>query len=119
MSDMIERFQNMLDGGQDSAMLRFSLGNALATDGQLEAAVPHLQRALDLDGGYSAAWKLLAKTLVELERPESALSTCERGIRVATEKGDLQAAKEMEVYAKRARKQQAATDGPADGTGGA
>ncbi|WP_018138937.1 MULTISPECIES: tetratricopeptide repeat protein [unclassified Thioalkalivibrio] len=105
MSDMIERFQNMLDGGQDSAMLRFSLGNALATDGQKEAAIPHLERALELDGGYSAAWKLLAKTLVDLERPQAALSTCERGIAIATEKGDLQAAKEMEVYAKRARKQ--------------
>ncbi|WP_038052967.1 tetratricopeptide repeat protein [Thioalkalivibrio sp. ALJ1] len=117
MSDMIERFQNMLDGGQDSAMLRFSLGNALATDGQLEAAVPHLERALELDGGYSAAWKLLAKTLVELERPEAALSTCERGIRVATEKGDLQAAKEMEVYARRARKQQASQGDTARGPG--
>ncbi|WP_018864634.1 MULTISPECIES: tetratricopeptide repeat protein [Thioalkalivibrio] len=105
MSDMIERFQNMLDGGQDSAMLRFSLGNALATDGQKEAAIPHLERALELDGGYSAAWKLLAKTLVDLERPQAALSTCERGMAIATEKGDLQAVKEMEVYAKRARKQ--------------
>ncbi|ADC72755.1 TPR repeat-containing protein [Thioalkalivibrio sp. K90mix] len=105
MSDMIERFQNMLDGGQDSAMLRFSLGNALATDGQKEAAIPHLERALELDGGYSAAWKLLAKTLVDLERSQAALSACERGIAIATEKGDLQAAKEMEVYAKRARKQ--------------
>lgn len=111
MSDMIERFQNMLDGGQDSAMLRFSLGNALATDGQKEAAIPHLERALELDGGYSAAWKLLAKTLVDLERPQAALSTCERGIAIATEKGDLQAAKEMEVYAKRARKQMDAGGG--------
>jgi len=115
MADMIERFQNMLDGGQDSAMLRFSLGNALATDGQLEAAVPHLERALELDGGYSAAWKLLAKTLVELERPEAALSACERGIAVARDKGDLQAAKEMEVYARRARKQQAAGNGSGHG----
>ncbi|WP_017925217.1 tetratricopeptide repeat protein [Thioalkalivibrio sp. HL-Eb18] len=111
MSDMIERFQNMLDGGQDSAMLRFSLGNALATDGQKEAAIPHLERALELDGGYSAAWKLLAKTLVDLERPQAALSTCERGIAIATDKGDLQAAKEMEVYAKRARKQLDAGEG--------
>ncbi|OOC11156.1 MULTISPECIES: tetratricopeptide repeat protein [Thioalkalivibrio] len=104
MSQMVERFQNMLDGGEDSAMLRFSLGNALVTDGQQEAAVEHLERALELDEGYSAAWKLLAKTLVALERPQRALEVCERGMAIAEEKGDLQAVKEMEVSAKRARR---------------
>lgn len=104
MADMISRFESMLEAGQDSPMLRLSLANALVAAGRATDAIPHLERALELDSGYSAAWKLLGKTLLDTGEPARALDTCERGIAVAREKGDIQAAKEMEVFARRARK---------------
>ncbi|AGA32129.1 TPR repeat protein [Thioalkalivibrio nitratireducens DSM 14787] len=105
MADMISRFQTLLESGQDSPMLRLSLGNALIAAGRHAEAVGHLERALDQDPGYSAAWKRLGWTLLETGAAARALEVCERGIEVARGRGDLQAAKEMEVFARRARKQ--------------
>lgn len=113
MADMIGRFQAMLESGQDSAMLRLSLANALVAAGRSAEAIPHLERALDQDPDYSAAWKLLGKTLLAAGETRRALETCERGIVVARDKGDLQAAKEMEVFARRARRE---LDPPAGGS---
>ncbi|MBS0002416.1 MAG: tetratricopeptide repeat protein [Thioalkalivibrio sp.] len=105
MADMIPRFEAMLEAGQDSPMLRLSLANALVAAGRNADAVPHLERALEQDAGYSAAWKLLGRSLLEAGEPARAVEVCERGAAVARDKGDLQAAKEMEVFARRARKQ--------------
>lgn len=105
MADMIARFEAMLEGGQDSPMLRLSLGNALVAAGRSGEAVTHLEQAVAQDPTYSAAWKLLSRQLLAIGEPARALQACERGIAVARERGDLQAAKEMEVFARRARKQ--------------
>lgn len=105
MADRIQSFKTMLESGQDSPMLRLSLANALIEDGQIEAAIAHLEHAVAQDPQYSAAWKLLGKQLLAIGAPGRALEVCEQGIAVARAKGDLQAAKEMEVFARRARKQ--------------
>lgn len=104
MTDMITRFEAMLAAGQDAPMLRLSLASALAAAGRTADAIPHLERALELDPGYSAAWKLLGRNLLDAGEAARAIEVCERGIVVAREKGDMQAVKEMEVFAKRARK---------------
>ncbi|HSP01576.1 MAG TPA: tetratricopeptide repeat protein [Thioalkalivibrio sp.] len=102
---MIERFQSMLDAGQDNAMLRFSLGNALLADGRADEAVPHLRAAVGHDPKYSAAWKMLGKALAECGDQAAAIEAFDQGIAVAEEKGDKQAAKEMSVFRRRAHKQ--------------
>jgi len=102
---MISRFEAMLQAGQDSPMLRLSLANAMVAAGRSTDAILHLERALEQDPGYSAAWKLLGRILLDTGEPVRAIDACERGISVAREKGDIQAAKEMEVFARRARKQ--------------
>jgi predicted Zn-dependent protease len=110
MADMTARFEAMLESGQDSPMLRLSLGSALVAAGRIDDAIPHLEQAVAQDPTYSAAWKLLCKSLLAAGAPSRALQACERGIAVAGAKGDLQAAREMEVFAKRARKQLEAPD---------
>jgi hypothetical protein len=57
-----------------------------------------------LDPTYSAAWKLYGKALAAASRFEDAVAAYDRGIAAAEEKGDLQAAKEMRVFRKRAAK---------------
>ncbi len=98
---MVETFEKMLAGGQDSALLRFSLGNACLKEGQIDKALMHLARAVEQDPGYSAAWKAYGKTLAEVGRLQEAIEVYGRGIAVAEGKGDLQAAKEMRVFQKR------------------
>jgi len=63
-----------------------------------------LRRAVELDPGYTAAWKLLGRALVEAGKPQDALAAYREGIAVAQRKGDKQAGKEMQVFARRIEK---------------
>ncbi len=101
---MTENLEALLAKGQDNAMLRFGLGNAYLSAGDMARAAEHLRMALTHDPGYSAAWKLLGKALTELQRPAEAASTYRKGIEAADAKGDKQAAKEMTVFLSRLEK---------------
>ena len=102
---IITSFEKMLAAGKDSALLRFSLGNEYLKAGDFAAAARHLEQAVNADPEYSAAWKLLGKSLVESGRLPEALQAYNQGIAVADKRGDKQAAKEMMVFAKRIEKQ--------------
>ena len=108
MNPRIESLEKMLGGPRDGALLRFSLGNEYLKAGDPAKAANCFQNAVDRDSGYSAAWKALGKALGESGDAVGALSAYERGIAVAETKGDIQAAKEMTVFAKRLRKAGAA-----------
>jgi tetratricopeptide (TPR) repeat protein len=101
---MIENFEAMLARGQDSALLRYGLGNEYLKLEQHEKAVLHLAEAVRLDPGHSAAWKLYGKALAGAGRQAEAIAAFDRGIETAERKGDVQAAKEMRVFRKRAEK---------------
>ena len=100
MNKQAENFEKLLAQGQDSALLRYSLGNAyLDSDPKLSAA--HLEKALDFDNTYSAAWKLLGKARTSIGDTAGAVAAYQSGIAAAEEKGDIQAMKEMRVFLKR------------------
>ena len=104
MTPAIENFEKMLAAGKDNGLLRFSLGNAYLGAGEAARAVPHLQRAVAQDPQYSAAWKLLGRALNESGNAHDALAAYRQGIEVAQARGDVQAAKEMTVFARRIEK---------------
>ena len=101
MSNLVERLEGLLAAGQDNALLRFGLGQALLKDGRADDAARHLAAALEQDAGYSAAWKLLGKALADSGRPGDAAAAYREGIAAATTRGDRQAAREMEVFLNR------------------
>jgi len=94
----------MLQSGQDNAVLRFGLGQAYIKEKQYDQAVTNLQHATRHDPNYSAAWKLLGKAYAELHDTDNAIASYQSGIDVAMQKGDKQAAKEMQVFLKRLSK---------------
>ena len=102
----IAALEKLLERGQDTAMLRFSLANACLRQGDAKRAREHVARAVEMDADYSAAWKLYGKVLVDLNRPEEAVRVYQQGIDVARERGDKQAEKEMQVFLRRLRKSQ-------------
>ena len=104
MNPRIESLEKMLDGPRDGALLRFSLGNEYLKAGDPAKAANSFKNAVDRDNNYSAAWKALGKALADAGDHPGALAAYERGITVAETKGDIQAAKEMTVFAKRIRK---------------
>lgn len=105
MPDPLDNFLNMLAAGRDNALLRFSIGNAYLKQNDAAHAAEHLQRAVEHDPNYSAAWKLLGKALTDIEAWDAALKAYQQGIAVAEARGDKQAAKEMGVFARRIEKQ--------------
>lgn len=90
-----------LAAGQDTALLRFTLGDLLVKAGEFDAAIHHLEQAVGLDPDYSAAWKLLGRTQLQAGKPEAARDALTRGLAVARAKGDRQAEREMQVFLKR------------------
>lgn len=100
----IENLERLLDGPRDNALLRFSLGNEYLKADDVKRAAEYFRDAVNKDPKYSAAWKLLGKTLAESGQAQAALDAYRKGIEVATARGDKQAAKEMDVFARRVEK---------------
>lgn len=101
----LEALLKLVGTPRDTALLRYSLGNEFLKAGDTEHAVLHLQASLAKEPTYSAAWKALGNALARAERPEEALDAYRRGISVAEARGDVQAAKEMKVFARRIERQ--------------
>ena len=98
---IIANLEKMLGGPRDGALLRYSLGNEWLKNGDPRKAADYFQAAISRNPEYSAGWKQLGKALAEAGDVASALSAYQQGIAVAETKGDIQAAKEMRVFAKR------------------
>ena len=98
---VLENLLKLVDTPRDGALLRFSLGNEYMKAGEPAQAIVHLRAAVQQDPNYSAAWKLLGKALTDADWPKEALESYRQGIAVAEARGDIQAAKEMKVFARR------------------
>ena len=101
---IIANLEKLLNGPRDGALLRYSLGNEWLKAGNATKAVDYLRSSLSLAPDSSAGWKQLGKALSTSGDIPAALEAYANGIRVAEGKGDIQAAKEMTVFAKRLRK---------------
>ena len=98
---LIASLEALIAAGKDSPAVRFGLGKACLEREDSAASRSHLERAVELDPSYSAAWKLLGKARAAGGDPGGAADAYRRGIAAATAKGDRQAAKEMEVFLRR------------------
>ncbi len=101
---IIDNLEALLKQGKDSAMLRYGLGGAYLNEGDHAKALDHLGEAVRQDPTYSAAWKLYGKALDAAGRHQEAVDAFDQGIAAAEKRGDVQAAKEMRVFRKRAVK---------------
>ncbi|MGS0938959.1 MULTISPECIES: tetratricopeptide repeat protein [Pseudomonas] len=98
---MLESLEKMLAKGMDNPMLRFGLGKGYLDAGNAAQAAIHLQRCVEQDANYSAAWKLLGKALEQQGDSEGARAAWQSGLTAAQTKGDKQSEKEMTVFLKR------------------
>lgn len=105
-----QNLEVMLQRGQDSPLLRFSLGNECLREGDLVAAIGHLRHAVEQNPRYSAAWKRLGEAYARSGATVRAIEVYRQGIAAAEAGGDMQAAKEMTVFLRRLER---AGDAPA------
>ena len=99
--DAIENLCAMRGGPRDGALLRLTIANARLARGEIALAIEELREALNFDPDYSAAWKLLGKTLATAGDMAAAIETYQAGIAAAIRRGDKQAEKEMTVFLRR------------------
>ena len=109
-SPALANFERMLAAGRDGALLRYSLGLEYLKAGDSDRAAMHLRQAVTFDPEYTAAWKALGRALADRGQLPDALAAYRTGIAVARRKGDKQAGKEMEVFARRIEKMLAASE---------
>ena len=98
---IIDNLESLLARGQDSALLRYGLGNEYLKTDEPTRAAEHLGQAVLQDPNYSAAWKLYGKALAALGQHPEAIAAFDQGIATAERRGDLQASKEMRVFRRR------------------
>lgn len=104
MTDRIAALSALRDGARDGALLRLSLAQALLDASRADEAIAELRRAVAFDADYSAAWKLLGRTLAAQDDNVGAIDAYRHGIAAAQKRGDKQAEKEMTVFLRRLEK---------------
>ena len=103
-NDRIAAFEAMLARGQDSEMLRYTLGNACLDSGRHQDAIEHLTRAVEQKPDYTAAWKLLGRAHAAADDAHAAVAAFDRGLEAGDKNGDKQSIREIEVFRRRALK---------------
>ena len=102
---MLGSLEKMLAKGVDNSLLRFGLGKGYLDLKDNAKAAQHLQKCVEFDPKYSAAWKLLGKAQLGQDDNAGARYAWERGIEAAQAHGDKQAEKEMTVFLKKLDRQ--------------
>ena len=97
----IDALKRMIEGGRDGAMARLTLGEAMAREGDAQAAREHLQKAIEYDPDYSAAWRALGRLQLAAGDTGAAAQTFRDGLAAARRRGDMQIVRELEVRLKR------------------
>jgi len=102
-----EMFRKLLERDPNNPMVLYSLGNELFKEGRYPEARDHLRRAVENKPDYSVAYRMLGRAHYELGEDADAREVFERGREVATENGDLQTVKEIDVFRRRLDKRAA------------
>ena len=99
--DRIAEFKEVLDLMPDDPVVRFGLAGAYLEAGQPENAVAEYRETIRLKPDYSAAYRGLGRSLERAGRPDEAKAAYVKGRDIATQNGDLQTKKEIEVFLRR------------------
>jgi len=100
-SDRIAEFKEVAELMPDDPVVRFGLAGAYLDAGQAESAVLEYEETIRLKPDYSAAHRGLGRALERAGRREEARAAYAKGLEVATQTGDLQTKKEIEVFLRR------------------
>jgi Flp pilus assembly protein TadD len=99
--DRIAEFKEVAEIMPDDPVVRFGLAGAYLEAGQAESAVLEYVETIRLKPDYSAAHRGLGRALERAGRAAEALVAYRKGLEVATQTGDLQTKKEIEVFVRR------------------
>ena len=104
-AERVVQFEALIALEPEDTVLRFGLGELYFEADDFTRAAEQFAEIVRLDPQYSAAYRYLGQSYAALERRAEAHDIFERGITVAEARGDLQTAKEMQVFLRRLDKQ--------------
>lgn len=99
--ERVAQFQELIALEPDDTVLRFGLGELYVEAGDFARAAEQFAAIVRLDPQYSAAYRYLGQSYAALDKRAEAAEVFTRGIAVAEARGDLQTAKEMQVFLRR------------------
>ena len=85
MPSRAEQFEALVRQQPENELFRFSLAQALVTEGRPADAVPHFEYCVAKKADWMMARILLGKLLVQLGRPQEAKPLLEDALRLAVE----------------------------------
>lgn len=85
MSGRVERFVERVQAQPDNELFRFSLAQALVTDGRLDEAIPHYAFCVEKKDDWMMPRILLGKLLLQLGREAEARPLLEAALRLAVD----------------------------------
>ena len=100
-ADRLAEFEEVAGLMPEDPVVRFGLAGALLDADRAEDAVREYREAIRLKPDYSAAHRGLGRALERTGRIEEARVAYGQGLAVATQTGDLQTKKEIEVFLRR------------------
>jgi tetratricopeptide (TPR) repeat protein len=98
-ADILRRekmFQQVIEMDEEDTIALYGLADIAFYRSQFEEASLKLAKVIELDEKYSTAYLLLGKSLESLGRNEEAQTIYQKGIDVASKRGDMMPANEMQ-----------------------
>ena len=92
-----DMFLQVLALDEDDVLANFGLGETYLKKNELQKALMHLQKVLNLNSNHSMAYLVLGKVYEGLGRLKEAGEVYTRGVDVASKKGEMKPANEMQA----------------------
>src|SRR5580658_8529448 len=91
----IEQFRKMAEADPQNELGHFSLGRACLDAEDYDQAIKSFERAIELNPNIGKVYQLLASALLKQDRKPEAIDRLNRGVEVATARGDMMPKREM------------------------
>lgn len=91
-------FLRVLEMDPEDTLANCGLGQIEFESGNYIKAIKYLKQVLEVDDNYSIAYKFLGQSYMNLQKIDEAKTIFEKGIKVASKKGDLMPAQDMQDH---------------------
>jgi tetratricopeptide (TPR) repeat protein len=94
--ERMEMFKQVLAIDSEDLLANYGYGSCLTDLGEPDKAIPFLEKAIAIKPTHTVAYLSLARAYKALGNAEKLAQTIEKGIEVASKRGDLSPLNEME-----------------------
>jgi tetratricopeptide (TPR) repeat protein len=99
-TERMDMFRQVLEIDSEDLLALSGMGNCLVTLAEFEKALPYLQKAIAVKPTHTVAYVDLARAFAGLNQKSKAAQTLEKGIEVASKRGDMMPLKQMQAQLK-------------------